>query len=124
MSNMNIDEELTSMYPNCMANVYCGCFCPDGWVEIVKEALTVLEAAGAKVAQIKSKFGGLRLYWDPPEHWRQDWHIYMWPWIACHMAINIAENRSVKTCSQCGSIYGSRQKINGCWVSVCDRHAQ
>ena len=59
---------------------YWGIECPDAWFEIVLDAATKLEAllhdmlkAGIAVddlpacVQIKEKFGGLRIYWQPVE---------------------------------------------------------
>ena len=43
--------------------------CPEGWWETVKKVEAVLLAEGVKVAQMKEKFGGLRVYWDFPEEW-------------------------------------------------------
>ena len=44
-----------------------------GWSGLLREALVVLASLGGKLGQVKQKFGGLRIYWDPPEALRQQY---------------------------------------------------
>lgn len=58
--------ELEKRYPELCGNIYCGAYAPDGWKPIIEEALDALQALPfeVKIAQIKSKWGGLRIYFD------------------------------------------------------------
>lgn len=39
-----------------------------GWADLLENCLRVLSENGCKAGQIKQKFGGLRIYWDYPDH--------------------------------------------------------
>lgn len=107
-------QELLSQFPNSTAYIECGAYCGDGWKDILAKVMPVLEATGARVSQIKEKFGGLRLYWDPPEEEMPFWHR-----VAVNMAIEQAESASFKTCEQCGAA-GKKRNDDG-WINMrCD----
>ena len=82
--------EIKSRYPVCMSNCYCGYDYPASWDGPVFEALDVIEASGAyTVAQIKEKFGRLRIYVDSVS--TDDERL--WKYIAVEMAIKRAERK-------------------------------
>lgn len=115
---MDYIKELERDFPNAMSNVYCGAYIGKGWIPAVREALAVLEAAGAKVAQIKEKFGGLRLYWDSPDLEVGARPFSVWHYIACSMAEKQAEAKCWKICEDCGQPGVIR---NSGWIrTLCD----
>lgn len=79
-----------------------------GWASIVKEAVEKLEAKGAKIVQVKEKFGGLRIYVD-----RHDDEI--------NSIIEQAEWASEKICEFCGDP-GKQVTINHWLHNVCPNH--
>ena len=62
------EEEFKERWPTLFENVYCGFFAPDEWRDLLWDLCTELETLEGfediKVAQVKSKFGGLRFYCD------------------------------------------------------------
>ncbi len=95
--------------------------CPDGWWETVKKVEAVLLAEGVKVAQMKEKFGGLRVYWDFPEEWHcleEESFQDKCDMIEC--LIDIADWVCQKTCMVCGE-KGTLRNEN--WINVlCEEH--
>lgn len=82
--------DLEKKYPFCMSNCYCGWSYPDSWEDAIVEALDVIEASrGYTVAQIKEKFGGLRIYLDSIN--TDDERL--WRYVAVEMAIKRAERK-------------------------------
>ena len=89
--------------------------CGDGWYDLIRKLSVKLEAWNEKnsnddrppieACQVKSKFGTLRFYVDNcPEE--------------MHKAINAAENKSAKTCEQCGKLGKER---GGGWIrTLCE----
>lgn len=65
--------------PDTCGNIYCGVEIPYRWYAIVMAALliigndTVELPAKVSIAQVKEKFGGLRIYYDvePPEMYQE-----------------------------------------------------
>lgn len=101
-----------SMQETCMC---WGFDCDDGWHDIIREASAKLEALIVampedqrqhyRAAQVKEKFGGLRLYMtaSTPE---------------MDAIISAAEDRSFVTCEACGAV-GKRR--GGGWIlTLCD----
>jgi hypothetical protein len=83
-----------------------------GWLPILEELHPKLLAAdpGYRVAQVKEKFGGLRVYLSTAEP------------AAAHAAINAAEERALRTCEECGAPGRLRE---GGWVkTLCDEHSR
>lgn len=96
-----------------------------GWKDILIPCLEVLRANGCKVGQIKQKFGGLRIYWDYPDHIekvRSEWRKNMQPHksgmvyeripledesdevdVNVGPVITRAETLSFRTCESCGA---------------------
>jgi hypothetical protein len=74
MKKSDYELTLAERYPLTCSDIPCGAYFPDAWVPAVDAALEELEwlaelaraqgppAQYATVSQIKSKFGGLRLY--------------------------------------------------------------
>lgn len=62
--------DLDDKYPEC--NIFGPqCISAEvgpGWKELVEGCLLVLSATGCTAGQIKQKFGGLRFYWNYPDH--------------------------------------------------------
>jgi hypothetical protein len=87
----------------------CGFELPPGWattVEALCEKLEPLAAAtGAKCAQIKEKFGGLRFYL----HGGNDEMFSL---------IHEAESISLKVCERCGAL--GRLRAGGWVKTLCD----
>lgn len=40
--------------------------CGPGWKHLIEPILARAQLHGVQVVQVKEKFGGLRIYWDPP----------------------------------------------------------
>jgi hypothetical protein len=64
-----------------------------GWKDIVQPVVDLCEQRGVKIAQIKEKFGSLRIYLDSVSH---DDDI--------NKAIEAAECKADITCEKCGDI--------------------
>lgn len=78
-----------------------------GWGDLVRKAFNLLPK-GARIAQIKEKFGGLRIYVDqaPTEYYD---------------LIDGLEEASTRMCEFCGS-FGMSRDINGWYQTLCDYH--
>jgi hypothetical protein len=61
---ISYQEKIEKWYPEICSNIYCGASIPPEWEDIVTDALEELRHYPISVAQIKSKFGGLRIYVD------------------------------------------------------------
>ena len=61
-------KELAIRFPRSCSDINCGANYPAEWDQPVLKALEAIEALDSKVqvVQIKSKFGGLRLYCHAP----------------------------------------------------------
>jgi hypothetical protein len=100
MEKLSIEERLRERHPNLMRDVTCGCFCGEGWFDLIDSLLTDIESLNQdksiKVNQIKEKFGGLRIYLN---HYGEDMTI------ASRISdlINIARAASTTTCESCGT---------------------
>lgn len=93
----------------------------DGWLPIVAELLKGVEeevlrlkSLGRKddtlplLAQVKEKFGALRIYIDHPTEVTRE-------------LVAIAEGKSLKTCELCGE---PGRAIRAGWIqTLCDKHA-
>jgi hypothetical protein len=85
----------------------------DGWVPLLEKLCTDLKATGFKefdqVAQVKEKFGTLRVYFDcglEPEQW---------------VLVEAAERKSATICEDCGAPGEPR---HGGWIrTLCSIHA-
>lgn len=98
----------------------------DGWQLIVERAIGRIDAALAelpgngkalvRIAQIKEKFGGLRIY--------ADWTVLP-PDIEAKIkdAIELAEARAYSTCELCGAV-GRLHDRSGWYLTRCERHAE
>lgn len=111
-----------------------------GWADIVEECLKVLSLQKCKAGQIKQKFGGLRFYWEYPDHIETalaEWRKTLPPFnsglenpprpfdeeikaINAIVAPVIAamEKESFRTCELCGV---KLDKEGGpCWRTLCE----
>lgn len=111
-------EFTTKDYPELLkGNI--GCSIAGAWGTIVKEALDQLEILRAngvdiQVAQIKEKFGTLRIYTRGKD------------WEAAEPIVEQAQEKASNTCSVCGSNEdvqrGYREKDSGWLLNLCKEH--
>lgn len=94
----------------CMA---WGIECDDGWYSIIEDMCHEISehCPMAIAAQIKQKFGSLRVYLDDPDPSRTD------------LIIRHAEKRSQETCEKCGA-QGSLRSFNFQYKTLCDECAK
>lgn len=98
-------EELKAAYPDLYSNVHCGFSVGDGWGDLLRDLSAKLAPLGARAAQVKEKFGGLRFYL----HSETD---------EMSALIEVAEKKSYTICEQCGQPGERRQ---GGWIrTLCD----
>lgn len=92
------------------SNMAWGFAVGDGWFDLVERVCKkVAEVEGVYLAQVKEKFGGLRIYTEPHNDEVQE-------------VIDQAENESFQTCEECGE---SGRPRSGLWVkTLCDEHAK
>jgi len=94
----------------------------DGWVPIVEKAVSELVALGMEIAQVKEKFGGLRLYFNYPNPETTQSDVD-----AADQIVADAEHECSLVCERCGSRDGveTRTPIKGYWIrtlcAVCHR---
>jgi hypothetical protein len=95
----------------------------DGWRDLLDRALARIAAAVAreggeseiKIAQIKEKYGTLRLYFDGSK-------LTDKALAKVHEAIDLAEARSACTCEECGA-EGRLYDRGGWYLTRCPDHA-
>lgn len=85
---------------------------PEGWYEITREACDAIVRVDptARVAQLKEKFGGVRMYMNKSAH-------------TTHTVIQELEIRSVRTCQKCGA-EGKRTQKKWLVATLCEEHAK
>ena len=76
--------------------------CGQGWNAILRSALKAISLARGKVTQIKQKFGGLKVHWDPYEPPSDDIDLIRLT-AEAHGAVASAELLSFATCEHCSS---------------------
>lgn len=91
---------LKSEYPQLFGPWTIHSGCGPGWVALVRPCLDVLAKHGCKVTQIKQKFCGLRVYWDPPE---ESMYLDKAANDEIDAVIERAEGLSFRTCEECGA---------------------
>lgn len=114
--NQELQEKLYKKYPNlykqkdlpmtqtCMNWGICT---GDGWYSLIDELSSKLEPLGIEAVQVKEKFGTLRFYINQGNE-----EVYR--------LIYNAEEKSGKTCEDCGNPGKTRGKM---WVkTLCDKH--
>lgn len=108
----NIPSEFPDLYAKCYD------FSPSpGWESIVREASLKLSLLpGVCMTQVKSKFGGLRMYYSArtstPEHLVEAMRI-----------VQEAENLASGACEDCGEPGAGRNK-EGYYYRSCERHVK
>ena len=100
-------EEFIAEWPEMFKDVRCGFYLPEGWIHIVWTLCQEIECESrlntnedmkpVVVSQVKSKFGGLRFYYEGGNN---DIHCY----------VRMAESLSIKTCGRCG--FTSRERVS------------
>lgn len=85
-----------------------GCAVGDGWEPLLRRLCEAarLEPGGPHFAQIKEKFGGLRVYWNNATE-------KLW------VASQLAEDESFKTCEACGTVEDVATKGPGWIKTLC-----
>ena len=84
----------------CYRNVECGVWCPPGWEMPVRCLGQMLDNVGSVVvAQVKEKFGGLRVYLEASDAHRREYE-------ACAVLVDLAEAICANTCQDCASTRG------------------
>lgn len=94
--------------------------CGDGWLHLVDAFVDLANVRGWKVLQIKEKFGGLRLYFQPTEVGADE----------AHKIVRLLEAASDHTCELCGEdggnwqngefVYKSKPRSGGWIKTLCD----
>ncbi len=113
-----LEKKMVEKYPDALSQLggdprhTCmawGFECGDGWFKIMEELCEkVGNIPGFKFAQVKEKFGSLRIYYDGPNN-EADRAIV-------RQAIDEAEIKSEVTCETCGE-KGARRNQGG-WLST------
>jgi hypothetical protein len=95
----------------------------DGWRDLVEtavariaDAVATAPAGSLRIVQVKSKFAGLRLYWQSAGLSDEIKN-------AVEEAVALAEARSACTCEICGEA-GRLFKRGGWFMTRCDDHAE
>lgn len=123
--NEELEIKLVKKYPKLFSQVgmseqeSCmawGCSCGDGWYTILEELCEKLKDMPISFAQIKEKFGTLRVYFDVDhkraEELTDEKEDALWAFL------REAEEKSAKTCEACGKPGKARE---GGWIKVlCD----
>jgi len=115
-------DTLRAMYPE----LFRGCHpanveVPTGWRKIVGSAMSVFDLMRVKcdaevtIAQIKEKFGGLRIYWSGDTDISAVREVL-------DAAVMVAESRAWKTCEVCGET--GKTRGDGWIRTLCDGHAE
>lgn len=96
-----------NMMETCMA---WGCSHGDGWYDILDNLCSKLEKYDIVLAQVKEKFGGLRVYIEGVNE--DDWE-------EVYQMISEAEETSYKVCEYCGKP-ATLNNERYWWRTVCD----
>lgn len=109
-------DQLIKDYPKALSNVVCGIYYGDGWHTLINNLCLIIENEikqmpvelqdQFKVEQIKSKFGGLRVYCSKTTPYMNG-------------AIQLAESLSYHICEVCGNS-GRRQTVRAWSAVLCD----
>ena len=110
------DKILCEKYPKIFKSrtenetlLYFGFECHDGWFDLIDSLCSSIQrhidyekdkSIQIVAAQVKSKFGGLRFYYDGGDDF-------------IHGAVDVAENISQKTCEMCGR---PGQRVGDGWI--------
>lgn len=122
-----LEKQLYEAYPKLFAQVggspqetcmYWGCAHGDGWFNLLKEACEKLKDAPIQFAQIKEKFGGLRIYYDylgsDDENAMSDDEV--------SDILEDIEDRSLTICEVCGA---PGKPTGPGWIqTLCEEHRQ
>ncbi len=108
------ENRLFAKYPKLFSyrgtRSWCSFDSPTGWRPIVEQACAALaEFEDVRLAQVKEKFGGLRVYYDGNVSDR------------AREIVHSIEEQSFKTCEECGAP-GKLSHVNYWSRTVCDEH--
>src|SRR5690606_35655364 len=101
-------QEIFVKYPNMFRGCY-GMYIGDGWLVLIDIFCNMYPTA--KIAQIKEKFGGLRLYL----HGENEREVFD--------TIRLLENLSLRMCEKCGK-NASPLTYDGWIKTVCEDHKE
>jgi len=104
------------------ADKWARCVGPGWYPFVARCCLTVLENGGT-IAQVKEKFGGLRLYADFPEE-PEDSHSQLFLWDVYQNQIKkyiqAAETASYWICEECGTTRNNVTTKGGWLRTLCE----
>lgn len=112
----DVVKELQQEFPEQFAKDGTPCWSelPRGWKSICHEVMQKVKEHGVRLkwAQLKEKFGGLRMYEDLEDG--QSTEVHDW--------ISEAEKKSFRLCQECGSGgAGTKQRVIRNWrVTLCN----
>ena len=117
--SIKLEKKLISDYPKLYQqynsdtkNIFWRFQCGDGWFNIIEDLSKKIEYFNASIFRIKSKFGGLRIYFniddiDDIKNFNE-----------LQRFIDLAEIESYKTCEKCGA-ETKIDKEDGWFITLC-----
>lgn len=91
-------DKLEAEYPSLFGTWCISAYVEPGWVSLLRPCLDVLQKYGCVVGQIKQKYCGLRVYWDPPDD-----GLPKEATDEINRVIERAERLALQTCERCGA---------------------
>lgn len=113
---VDLESKWKEAFPRVCSNIYCGvCGIPDSWVPHIELALARLEATGldVSVAQVKEKYGILRLYLDYGPMLKEDERHIL------DDIVILASSACYGMCHNCGSKDDIKYHGKGWVLRVC-----
>lgn len=112
--NNDLEKKLFDSYPKLLTSL-ASFEVDDGWYDLIDYLLEELTPFDITIAQIKSKFGGLRVYYDINENLSdKDLH-------KVNNIIREYESGSITVCETCGK-KGGRKSCHNWLMTLCDEH--
>lgn len=102
------EQALAREFPGLFEGLRYGLAVGDGWEPLVRRLCeaAAAEPGGPSFAQVKEKFGGLRVYWNNATD-------KLWA------AAQLAEDESLKVCEACGAVEGVSTAGPGWIKTLC-----
>lgn len=103
---MNASERIATEFPDLFSEAF-DVWIPSGWYEITRQACDAIVRVDptARAAQLKEKFGGIRLYMNTCAQ-------------TTHTVIEALEAQSFHTCQECGAP-GTRTQKKWLVITLC-----
>ncbi|MGO6692540.1 hypothetical protein ACCS54_18710 [Rhizobium johnstonii] len=113
---MTAARDMFARHPRVSGSLHASC--EDGWLPLIEDCLTKLEAFGLPIVihRIREKMGALRINILTPTSLSVE-DQRRWEDI-----IRAAEESSLKTCELCGNPGRLRQSETGTYATRCDAH--